>query len=241
MRLRKAPRGLACDTITPINAEMAAALVKRDVRTIFRYLDRVEDISRGQMGTNLTRTELGILLDAGLCVSPVQYYSTGYASQCRGSALCTAYGIRLGRIAAANACALGIPEGCLIWRDLEAVPRATPRGVTADLIGWARGAASGGYDSGLYYGSGLGSAATDYVTGEDLWALPYYRSYWRAASVVPQVPNRGPCVTQGLEQTIRLGSELVTVDYDLIALDCRYQQDRQAGDRSPGRFMVVSA
>lgn len=214
MRLAQAPRALACDTVTPIDAEMAAALYAIGVRTVFRYLDRVHDISPGQLGANLTAAELAVLLDAGLCVSPVQYYSTRYADQRKGRALSADYGAEMGQAAATNARGLGIPEGATIWRDLEDVPRATSAQIVTDLTGWARSALSAGYESGLYYGTGLGSAETGYLTGEDLWGLRYYRSYWRAASAVPQIPHRGPCVVQGSEQTIRLaGRELARVHW----------------------------
>ena len=59
----------------------------------------------------------------------------------------------------------------------------------------------------MYVGAGLGSQATGYVRGEQLYNLPYYRSYWRAASVVPELPTRGWCVTQGNEQTMKLQCE----------------------------------
>lgn len=240
MRLKRAPRTLAIDTVQRLDTEIATALYRMGVRTVFRYLDRLEDITRGRLGSNLTPEELDITLDAGLCVSPVQYYSTGYESQRRGLRLSAAYGAKLGAVAAANARALDIPDGCTIWRDLEGVVLATPEQIVTDCIGWAQGAR--GYEAGLYYGAGLGSTETGLVRGEQLWGLPYYRSYWRAASAVPEIPHRGPCVVQGTEQTIHLaGTRKLVVDFNMICLDYRYQADRAAGRRSPGRFMVVSA
>jgi hypothetical protein len=239
MRLAQAPRALACDTITALDAELAAALYAIGVRTVFRYLDRVEDTTRGSMGTNLTTVELQILVDAGLCVSPVQYYSTRYESQAAGRRLSADYGARIGGNAAANALALGVPHGATLWCDLEDVPEATPSQVIAHCTAWGHAVAMVGYECGLYYGAGLGSQATGYVTGDQLYSLPYFRSYWRAASVVPEVPTRGPCVIQGSEQTIRLGARELRVDYDMIALDYQYQADRARGDESPGRFMAI--
>jgi hypothetical protein len=201
----------------------------------------VRDISRGKLRCNLTPEELAGLLDAGLCVSPVQYYSTGYADQRKGRALSASHGAQLGAIAAANVRALGMPPGVLIWYDLEDVPRATPETILTDLIGWGKALVSVGYESGVYYGAGLGSAKTGYLTGEDLWGLRYYRSYWRAASAVPQIPHRGACVIQGLQQTIRIAGRSLKVDFNMIALDHLWQQDRRRGDPSPGRFMVVTA
>jgi hypothetical protein len=233
------------DTVQVMDAELAAAVYAVGVRTVFRYLDRVKDITTGRLHANLTPHELDVLLDAGLCVSPVQYYSTGYASQAKGKKLSADYGAEMGQVACSNALALGVPQGVTLWRDLEDVPNATPDAIIADCKAWGRVVVNHGFEAGLYVGAGLGSQETGYLRGEQLWELPYYRSYWRAASVVPQLPKRGWCVIQGNEQTMKLqcGDKVreLHVDFDMIALDHRYQADRHRGDESPGRFMAIGA
>jgi len=245
MRASNAPRALALDTVQIMDAELAAAVYAVGVRTVFRYLDRVKDVTKGRLRANLTPCELDVLLDAGLRVSPVQYYSTRYESQAKGKRLSADYGEEMGQVASANALSLGVPQGVTLWRDLEDVPDATPEQVVADCKAWGKSVVSHGFEAGLYVGAGLGSQETGYVRGEQLYGLPYYRSYWRAASVVPELPTRGWCVTQGSEQTMRLkcesGERELHVDFDMIALDHRYQSDRHRGDESPGRFLAISA
>lgn len=245
MRASRAPRSLALDTVQIADAEIAAALYAIGVRTVFRYLDRIKDVTTGRLNANLTPHELDVWLDAGLRVSPVQYYSTGYETQRKGARLCAEYGAKLGKVAAANALSLGVPQGVTLWRDLEDVPNATPAQIVEDCKAWGKSVVSHGFEAGLYVGAGLGSQATGYVRGEQLYDLPYYRSYWRAASVVPELPTRGWCVIQGSEQTIKLqcesGARDYHVDFDMVALDHRYQADRARGDESPGRFLAISA
>ena len=223
---------------------MAAALFAVGVRTVFRYLDRVKDVTTGRLHANLTPHELDVLLDAGLRVSPVQYYSCRYESTAKGKRFSADYGADIGQVAAANALSLGVPQGVTLWCDLEDVPDATPEMVVAYCKAWGKSVVGHGYEAGLYVGGGLGSQATGYVRGEQLYSLPYYRSYWRAASVVPELPTRGWAVTQGSEQTMKLACESgvreLHVDFDMIALDHRYQADRARGDESPGRFMAIS-
>ena len=245
MRASRASRALALDTVQVMDSELAEAVHAVGVRTVFRYLDRVKDVTTGRLGANLTPHELDVLLDAGLRVSPVQYYSTGYESQAKGRKLSADYGAEMGQVACSNALSLGVPQGVTLWRDLEDVPDATPDQVVADCKAWGKVVVNHGFEAGLYVGAGLGSQATGYVRGDDLYGLPYYRSYWRAASVVPQLPKRGWCVIQGSEQTMKIqcesGVRELHVDFDMIALDHRYQADRARGDESPGRFLAISA
>jgi hypothetical protein len=231
MRTARAPRFAAFDASVALTAEQAAAFYAAGYRTVFRYVDRVisDPDKDDRWPYNLTRKELDILLDAGLYVSIVQYFSCSYESTRAGKRYSTAYGGKAGEIAAVNAGALGIPQGVTIWNDLEGCPDATPDMIEDYCNGWSEAIVSHGYAPGLYVGSGLGSQATGYMVGSRLYALPRYRAYWRAASLVPQIPNRGYTVTQGCEITIAG----VRVDQDMIALDHRAKSSRD-------RFLVVA-
>jgi len=250
MRARAARRGLAADTVTPLTSLAARGLYDLGVRTVFRYIDRVEcdPDSRGRLGTNLTRRELGGILDEGVDVGPVQYYSTRYASTGAGRYMSRALGATVGAAAVHNCKALGLPRRITSWHDLEACPRATPAMMVAECNGASLVQQRGHYPMGLYYGAGLGSKKTGYLTGRRLYGLPRVRAYWRAASKVPQIPTRGCTITQGMEVDSHIWVRQATtgvsakdfvrvtirVDFDLIALDHKYK-------RHSDRFLVVAA
>jgi len=232
-RTARAPRFAAVDCATRVSREQADQLYAAGYRTIFRYLDRVisdPDVD-DRWPINLTRPELADLLDAGLYVSLVQYYSTAYESTDKGKKFSRAYGERIGNAAATNARNLGIPAGVTIWCDLEFCADATPEMISDYLDGWSSQVVvvSPGFDPGMYVGSNLGSHDTGYMTGSALYMRPRFRSYWRAASIVPQIPNRGWTAVQGLPIKL-FGLEL---DQNMIALDHRARSDRD-------RFLVVS-
>jgi hypothetical protein len=234
MRTARAPRFAAVDASTIITREQAEFLYYAGYRTIFRYLDRiVSDPDKDDTWPyNLIRSELDMLLDVGLYVSPVQYFSTPQSSTKQGAMYSRAYGETVGKAAALNAKALGVPTGVTIWCDLEECPRASPQMITDYLNGWSEAVSftSPGYACGLYVGANLGSpAAGGYYSGTQLYKLPRFRAYWRAASLVPQVPNRGWTVIQGLQ--IKIGG--VMVDQNMIALDHRATSSRD-------RFLVVA-
>jgi hypothetical protein len=231
MRTARAPRYAAIDCAQRISREQAQQIYRAGYRTVFRYVDRVASDPEhdDRWPINLTRSELYDLLSAGLRVSLVQYFSTSYESTSSGRRYSREYGRRMGEAAAANARALGIPPQVTIWNDLEGCPDATPAMVIDYCNGWSEAVLLAGYLPGLYVGSGLGSRETGYVSGEVLYGLPRYRAYWRAASIVPQVPVRGWTVVQGCQ----LKAFGLTLDQDLIALDHKAKSDRD-------RFLVVA-
>ncbi len=231
MRVSFAPRFAAVDTAVRVSREQAQSLYRAGYRTVFRYVDRIESnpAHDDRWPINLTHDELKDLLDAGLCVSLVQYYSTGYESTARGARFSLAYGESAGRIAAINAQRLGTPAGVTIFCDLEACALATPDMIEEYCNGWSHAVVNCGYAAGLYVGAGLGSQDTGWMTGKRLYALPRFRAYWRAASIVPQVPTRGWTVIQGCE--IKIAG--LQVDQDMIALDHRARRSRD-------RFMVIA-
>lgn len=233
IRTARAPRFAAVDCATRVSREQADQLYAAGYRTIFRYLDRIvsDPEHDDRWPINLTRGELADLLDAGLYVSLVQYYSTGYESTAKGKKFSRAYGEKAGEAAATNARNLGIPAGVTLWCDLEFCADATPDMIADYLDGWSHKVVtvSPGYSAGLYVGSNLGSQATGYMTGAALYKRPRFRAYWRAASIIPQIPNRGWTVIQGCPIKL-FGLDL---DQDMIALDHRARSDRD-------RFMVVA-
>jgi len=231
MRTARAPRHAGLDTAVAVSEEKAHGLYQCGYRTIFRYLDRIESNPDhdDRWPINLTHDELSGLLTAGLYVSLVQYFSTRYESTMGGARFSEAYGQRAGGVAATNARRLNIPEGVTIWNDLESCQQANPDMITDYCNGWSEAVVSGGYNPGLYVGGGLGSVDVGYMTGARLYALPRYRAYWRAASLVPQIPNRGWTVIQGCPIKI----DDIEYDQDMIALDHRARSSRD-------RFLVVA-
>ena len=231
MRMARAPRFAAVDTAVRVTPEQAGALYKSGYRTVFRYVDRVlsDPDEDTRWPINLTRPELEDLLGAGLCVGLVQYFSTRYESTANGAKFSVSYGERMGEAAALNARRLGIPDGVTIFNDLEACEYASADMVRDYCDGWSHKLTLLGYAAGLYVGSGIGGSVAGYTSGSTLYGMPRYRAYWRAASIVPQIPNRGWTVIQGCEISIHG----LACDQDIIALDHRSRSSRD-------RFMVVS-
>ena len=234
MRIRHAPRRLGFDASTEITKQQAEYLYAAGYRVAFRYIDRVvtdPDKAPRDWPRNLTTGELATLLDAGFCVSPVQYYSTNYESIMKGKRFSRDYGAQMGDAAAENCRRLGMPQGITVWMDLEDCGDASPQMAYDYCDGFGERMVSHGYAPGLYYGSGLGSpGAGGYITGALLYSLPRYRAYWRAASAVPQIPNRGCTVVQSTEVKETVFG--VRLDQDMICIDHKWRSNDDV-------FMVV--
>lgn len=239
MRSCRVPLKSAFDTAVAVTAGQAARFFKSGYRTAIRYVDRVKsDPTKDEhWPINLTIQERDILLDAGLCISLAQYFSTRYESTHKGARFSFDHGQDLGTIAAINAQALGAPEGMAIWFDLEDCPEASPAMVANELNGWSTALVRYGLTPCLYVGSGIGSAEVGYTTGDLLWSLPRYRCYWRAASIVPQIPNRGWTMVQGMPVKVHG----VEIDQDMPALDHRDYYNGAKERHNVHRFLVMTA
>jgi hypothetical protein len=206
MKLTKAPRRAGFDTAAYVPIETAKRLKASGYFYALRYLRRDRhvneqpDLSGGVV--SLSSQELRELLSAGLDVGFVQFYSNAAPSEKRGR--------HVGENAAWNARQLEVPEGVTLWMDLEWATVAPP---AADSLAyanaWAKAVAAVGYEPGVYVGSNCG------LNGDQLWSFPQIRHYWKSASMVPWVPNRGFQMIQTLPTKVHG----LMIDQDVSCLD----------------------
>lgn len=140
-------KGLDCDTT--VSRQQADDLVANGFRFILRYIRRGPYHS-----TDLTSTELTMLMAAGLAVMPVQHVATAYWVPT--AQLGHEYGAT-----AANTCIdLPILPGCCVWLDLEGVRPGTPEQQVIDYNNnWYDAVRVVGYTPGCYVGDHPGLAA----------------------------------------------------------------------------------
>jgi hypothetical protein len=209
---KNALRALAFDSSNYVTVCQACHLLEAGYLTAFRYLKRRKKVydTPQSWPVSLSHQELKELTDIGLRVSLVQFL----VSESNGGGSGYDKGREYGDAAGWNAEKLGAPAGITVWCDAEGWENRGRDEILSYLNGWAEVCAEYGYVPGLYVGAGLGKVG-DMVTGEDLYQLPKYKAYWRAASIVPQVPTRGFTVVQGVQLDV-FG---LTIDQDMIALD----------------------
>ena len=88
-----------------------------------------------------------------------------------------ALGSQYGRNAAANAGAIGFPQGINVWVDLEGVSAHTPAAnVIAYCNAWSDEVEGAGFVPGVYVGPGAG------VSSDDLFFRLKTKHYWRAGA-----------------------------------------------------------
>lgn len=103
----------------------------------------------------------------------------------------------------AQAKALGLPQGALIWFDLEGC-RGGSSLTKAHLEAWASAITAAGFAAGLYVGyapGGLDEAA--------LYGLRKITRYWQSCSRVPEPATRGFCQRQCYKGNQNAGSVVV--------------------------------
>jgi hypothetical protein len=112
-----------------------------------------------------------------------------------------------GASAVQHALALGIPQGCTLWLDLETW-------LGGDPIAWVDMAAEviqqAGYEAGLYVGYDDAP-----ISPLALWQLAVTR-YWKSCSRVPVPANRGWCMVQTAPNSMLAG---VQVDRNDVLAD----------------------
>lgn len=217
----KVPLQVGFDASTYVKPETAKKFLEAGYHTAFRYVKRKRKVydTPQTWPVSLSHQELAELTDAGLAVSLVQFS----VDEVRGGGNGYDNGHKMGDAAGWNAWELGAPQGITVWCDAEGWENQTRQGILEYLQGWSDACKSYGYVPGLYVGSGLPG-----VTGDDLWQLPGYKAYWRAAAIVPQVPNRGWTVIQSMQTNVFSQP----IDQDIICLD---HKARRASDR----FLVI--
>ncbi len=170
------------DADTQLTAAMAAALREAGMTFAVRYLS-IEAQSSGDLSTD----EVGIILNAGLALMPVQHVR--FANWMPSAAL----GTEDGKNAVANAMACDLPAGVTLWCDSEGQAGGASATI-AHVNAWAAVVKAAGYDPGLYVGAGTP------LDGQQLYALDVDR-YWKSFSQVSE-PTCGWSMIQLYKQTV---------------------------------------
>jgi Domain of unknown function (DUF1906) len=189
------------DTDTAVTAAAAHQFFSQGYRFCLRYL------SLGvEAAGDLTANEAADILSAGLAIMPVQHaHAPGWSPSAD-------LGEQDGEAAAANALSVGFPTGVNIWFDLEGVDvTAAAQDVIDHCTAWFDVVEGAGFKPGLYVG------ADAILSGRQLFDLPF-QSYWRAQSVVPDIPVRGYQLFQFYPSVTANG---IGVDLDMVQTDHR--------------------
>jgi hypothetical protein len=184
------------DTDAALTPDSAAALAASGFTFALRYLS-----FGAQAAPDLTSDETALILGAGLALMPVQHVR--YPNWMPSAELGTVDGHH----AVANARACGFPPGVTVWCDSEGQAGGAAETI-AYINAWAEAVRNGGYDPGVYVGSGTP------LDGHQLYALSVDR-YWKSQSQVLE-PTCGWTMIQLYPQT-SIGE--VTVDVDVIQKD----------------------
>jgi hypothetical protein len=164
------------DTDTTISATVAQQFYAQGYRFCLRYLS----LGVPQLSGDLSQQEAADILSSGLALMPVQHVRNYPWSPNQ------ILGQQDGQNAAANAQSVGFPSGVNVWCDLEdVVSTAQPQEVAAHCQAWYQAVQEAGYVPGLYVG------ANPLLTGQQLYEDLSFQHYWRSASDVPPIPNRG--------------------------------------------------
>lgn len=205
MRAKNCPRGLGFDASTYVDQSTVGLLKCSGYKFRIGYLRldiHVNDKPDLSWPTSMSHTELREHLSVGMPVSLVQFFTS--------RTLAPGLGHETGTAAATNAQLLKAPKGITLWLDAEWSKNLPSQAdVWQYCCEWAERVEAGGYEPGIYVGCGMP------LTSEQLYGLPKFRHYWRAASIVPQVAVRGWQMIQGMETTVHG----VKLDPDMCALD----------------------
>jgi hypothetical protein len=187
------PGELGFDTISVLDADVAARFVAAGFTFAFRY---VETVTRSEIEA-LTRAGLGILL-GGYARTHSWNASTGAAD-----------GARI----AGAALALDFPPDATLWCDQEDGVPSEAVAVEYATAWWLAATREGSLDPGLYVGAGSGFENSGVLHR----AVPF-RRYWRSFSQVPNVDVRGYQLLQLFPPSqvvagVRIDRDVVQSDY----------------------------
>jgi hypothetical protein len=213
---------LGIDTSVYVDPSTAGLFKLSGYQFVMRYLRRdihVNDKPDLSPPTSLSKEELRDLLGVGMKVGLVQFHNARGWRKLNG-----AYGAKIGAAAGTNAQLLNIPRGVTLfcdaeweWGEGETGPAAAD--VIAYLTKWGELVKAAGYGCGLYVGAGTN------LDGSQLYGLPYYTSYWRAASIVPHLSKRGYTMAQTLQTEVHG----LAVDLNWSGLDAKGDRCRMVG------------
>ena len=188
------PGAIGFDTDTPLDATTAAGFVAAGYHFVCRYVSR----DAPEPG-DLTSTEVGIILAAGLALMVVQHAPEPDWTPS------AALGKVWGEAAVSNLRALSLPPGVMIWKDHEGVATGSSSSdVAAHVNAWSA-ALAGAAEPGLYVGYDCG------LNAQQLYYDLTLSRYWKSLSNVPAPALRGFCMEQTVGGT--------TFDIDVVASD----------------------
>jgi hypothetical protein len=198
--IQAAPDGsLGFDSDTVVSLAVAQLFATQGYTFCLRYLSR----SHGQQGGDLSANEANNILAAGLALMPVQHVAKA------GWSPTEALGQTMGANAASNAASIGFPAGVNVWCDLESVAEGSdPAEVIAYCNAWFGAVSAAGYVPGLYVGPAAG------LDGQQLYDLTV-EHYWKSASNVPALPERGYQMVQKLSPNVNG----IGIDVDTTMVD----------------------
>jgi hypothetical protein len=188
------------DASTPLSAGVCA-----DIASSYLGVIRTLPLPGNSTASDLTAPELDRILAAGLQCAAYQHV--------RGEPPTMLWqprshdGAADAECAAHAAHAAGLPPGCHLWQDLEAVD-GTASDTLAYSRAWGVAAIGAGYLAGLYVGYAVPCSASE------LYTLPH-TSYWSDAGA-RQVATRGFSVRQRQPEVVISG---VHFDRDDVSLD----------------------
>lgn len=166
MRLIQAPAGaLGFDINATITPALAKAFKAKE------YVFAVRYVRRGTYHSfDLTRAEVDTILAAGLGLMLVQHVESEdawVASKDKGASN--------GAVAVSEAQKLGVPQGTMLWLDLEGVKLGTPAQDVIDYCNaWHDQVAAAGFTPGIYIGWHA------ILTAEQLYGKLKFQHYWSA-------------------------------------------------------------
>jgi hypothetical protein len=186
--VKEAPVGSqGFDTNTKLTSAGARRLREAGFVFCIRYVSRGDN----EPNSDLTESEADAILGNGLALMPVQHVAAS------GWLPSPELGVHNGRNAAKHVADVGFPVGVNVWLDLEGVSsQAASQDVVEYCNAWFSEVQNAGFVSGLY----VGPQAV--LNGHDLFFRLRTRHYWKAASIVPNVENRGYQMVQSLPHTV---------------------------------------
>ena len=175
------------DTDTVLTADSAAKLVAAGGSFVVRYLGSIDS------------AELSSIQSTGLGVCLVTF------ARQLGWLPSVAMGVEDGATDVARLRALGVPEGMLVWIDLEG-----SGGNASDTAAWVNARSKALVDAGYLAGLYVGNMCV--LDAQQLYELPYITRYWRAFNLgVPDV-SCGYCQIQLYPPDQSIAGLLVDID-----------------------------
>lgn len=197
MQTKNVSRRLGLDTasyFTPFAdglMDLGFCGVMRYTRRFKRVDDNPNGSEDGDWRVYLSRKELDELIEKGWYVGTVQRAIRGQYDHSKDP---YEQGAEAGEAASYNVKELKTPSGAVTFCDCEWKKPPSKADKIKFLHGFGKACSEPGHCvPGLYVSPDLG------LTGDELYGLPYFKAYWKSASVVPTVSVRGPVITQTLE------------------------------------------